>query len=227
MDETTEHRRDADATGRPQFFNPSAEVARLHGANLPHWRQGGATYYVTFRLADSLPAQVLDAWRTARAELLAHAQADDEAAERRLRALFAERIEQHLDAGAGECLLARPGCARIVGEALRHFDGQRYRLWVWCVMPNHVHALVEPLAGHALPDILHSWKSYTAHAINALLGREGPVWQAESFDHLVRSANAFEAQHDYILANPERAGLADWAWRGTAVAQPVASASRR
>jgi REP element-mobilizing transposase RayT len=73
-----------------------------------------------------------------------------------------------------------------VADALRHFDGERYRLVAWCVMPNHVHAVVQPAAGHVLEEIVHSWKSFTAHQANKLLGRTGPFWMAEAYDHLVR-----------------------------------------
>ena len=207
--------RDADATAAPQLFRPQADVVRRHGANLPHWHQAGATYYVTFRLADSLPAQVLEAWHAEREELRAAARAGDDRAVRQLPRLATEQMEQRLDKGAGECLLAKPSCASIVAAALSHFDEHRYRLWAWCIMPNHVHALVEPAEGYDLSSILHTWKSYTAHALNRALGRHGPVWQAETFDHLVRQADAFERQLAYILANPEQAGLIDWIWRGS------------
>ena len=95
---------------------------------------------------------------------------------------------------------------QIVVDALRAFDRQRYRLDQWVVMPNHVHALVTPHEGYRLKRILQGWKSFTAHAINSHLGRHGQLWQRESFDHLVRSADHLERFRRYIRANPPKAG---------------------
>ncbi len=74
---------------------------------------------------------------------------------------------------------------REVAAALAHFQATRYLLREWVIMPNHVHAVVTPLAGYELSDILHSWKSYSAHQINQQLGRTGQLWQKESFDHIL------------------------------------------
>ncbi len=116
--------------------------------------------------------------------------------------LFPNRLEQWLDGGYGECLLHKDGVSEIVERALRHFDGDRYTLGEFVVMPNHVHVLATPLGENALPDILHSWKSYTAHEINRVLLRTGPVWQEEYFDHLVRDAHSLECFAAYIAQNP-------------------------
>lgn len=204
------------ADDAPMFYDPTAELERRHGAYLPHWKQAGRTYFVTFRLADSLPASALDELRAEREAAQASATGDPT----RLRRQQRERVEAYLDAGVGDCLLARPACAELVANSLRHFDGQRYRLWAWCVMPNHVHAVVTHADGHALAGILHSWKSFTAHRINKLCGREGTVWQAEAFDHLVRHGAAFERYCAYIVSNPESAGLVHWPWHGSYVARP-------
>ncbi len=86
------------------------------------------------------------------------------------------------------------------------------RLLAWCVMPNHVHVLFSPLREHTLDAILHSWKSYSARKANALLGRTGPFWQREYFDHLVRDQSSLRRITQYIQDNPKRAGLLDWPW---------------
>jgi REP element-mobilizing transposase RayT len=78
-------------------------------------------------------------------------------------------------------------------------------------MPNHVHVLCRPLSGE-LAAIIRRWKSYTATRINALLGRAGPMWQREYFDRLVRDESELYRAADYILANPQRAGLQGWKW---------------
>jgi REP element-mobilizing transposase RayT len=158
-----QQRRDAAAT--LNYFDPNERVAFLTGT-LPHWRQDGATYFVTFRLADSLPQERLEQWRKEREEwAAAHLEPHDAAARQDYYERFPQRLQQWLDAGTGSCVLALPEVKELVENALRHFDGQRYRLDEFVVAPNHVHALVSPLGEHQLSDILHSWKSFTAHEI--------------------------------------------------------------
>ena len=123
--------------------------------------------------------------------------------------------DQWLDAalaqGTGICVLNRPEIAQLVVDALRHFDGEHYRLIAWSVMPNHVHAIVQPLAEHDLEDIIHSWKSFTSKAANKLLGETGAFWQSEYYDHLIRDGEEFISQVRYVLENPSKAGCkADW-----------------
>lgn len=164
---------------------------------LPHFDGGAVTQTLTFRTADSLPAERLEQWGRELSHL------GEAGAQRELR----ERIEAYLDAGAGELPLADPRAARIVQDALLHFDGERYRLHAWVVMPNHVHLLLTPIEGHSLAQITHSLKSYTAHRINHVLGRHGEFWQRESFDRYIRDAHHFAAAREYIEANPVKAGL--------------------
>ena len=90
-----------------------------------------------------------------------------------------------------------------------HFQGDRYALSAWCVMPNHAHAVLTPYSSYGLSEILHSWKSYSAHQINKILGRNGKLWEEESFDHLVRNERAFEQFVAYTENNPVAAGLCD------------------
>jgi type I site-specific restriction endonuclease/REP element-mobilizing transposase RayT len=186
------------------FFDPGSPIAVLEG-NLPHWRQEGATYFVTFRTADSLPQEKLQSWSAERDEWLKiNPEPHSTEQKREYWLKFPERIQHWLDAGYGQCILARPDARQIVVDALRHFDGERYKLSAWVVMPNHVHVAVTPLGTHELSDILHSWKSFTSKAINKLSGTTGVFWQKESFDHIVRSPESLELIEVYILATPER-----------------------
>jgi leucyl-tRNA synthetase len=105
--------------------------------------------------------------------------------------------------------------AALVEGALKHFDGDRYELLAWCVMPNHVHAIFRPLGLHDPSAILHSWKSFTANKANETLRRSGEYWQKESYDHIIRDEAEFLQQIRYVIANPEKAGLGDWKWVGT------------
>jgi len=77
----------------------------------------------------------------------------------------------------------------------------------WVVMPNHVHALFTPEPGWTLSAILHSWKSYSAHAANRMLGQQGRFWHADYFDRFVRDARHYEAVRGYIERNPVKAKL--------------------
>ena len=98
--------------------------------------------------------------------------------------------------------LSIPRVARVVEDALLHFQGQRYALHAWCLMPDHVHVLVTPFEDRPLDTVLHSWKSFTANEVNKMLHRKGTFWQQESFDHLVRSPEAFEKFIAYIEGQP-------------------------
>ena len=154
-----------DAAAILNYFDPNEPVEFLTGT-LPHWRQDGATYFVTFRLADSLPQERLEQWRREKDEwAAAHPEPHDAAARQDYYERFPQRLQQWLDAGAGSCVLTLPEVKQLVENALKHFDGDRYRLDEFVVAPNHVHALVSPLGEHQLSDILHSWKSFTAHEI--------------------------------------------------------------
>jgi REP element-mobilizing transposase RayT len=189
------------------------------GARLPHWTREGATYAVTFRLADSLPKAVLESWKFARQDILRTAEQQGRALTayecKQLDMLFSERVDRYLDEGGGRCWLREAPLAKIVADALRFFDGDRYRLSAWCVMPNHVHVVMEPMNGYELPRILHSWKSYTANEVNKVLQTSGRFWETEYYDHLVRDERDFQAQVAYVLANPRKAALRDWKWVGT------------
>lgn len=197
---------------------------------LPHWKAEGATYFVTFRLAGTLPKTILDEFETERAELADRAEkggrklsAEDK---NRLRKLYSAKIDAYLDAGHGECWLGRPQVAHLVADSLRHFVAKRYDLNAWTIMPNHVHVVLTPFERQTLSEILHSWKSYTGTKANAFLGRSREsLWQRESYDHLVRDENEFSRVCEYTVQNPVTAGLCKRAedWRFGSIFVPQAS----
>jgi alanyl-tRNA synthetase/REP element-mobilizing transposase RayT len=198
-------------------FQPAKGMLRIRSRGyLPHWEREGGTYFVTFGLADSLPEHaraeieqerkhIEDKAKFARREL-------SEAEQRRLDELYSVRMEEILNAGHGACHFKDERCAKVMADALRHFDGDRYKLHAWCVMPNHVHVVFRPMPGFKLADLLHSWKSFVAHECNKLLGRKGEFWRRESFDRLIRDENEFSEKIDYVVRNPSAAGLKDWTW---------------
>ena len=183
------------------FYSPMAEMdARRR--NLPHWQQGHAWCFVTWRLKDSLPAvklrQLLDE-KTRWIEC--HPEPRDEATENEYHERFTHKLDEWLDQGHGACVLREPENARIVANALRYFDGQRYELATFTVMPNHVHALFRPCGENTLSSILRAWKGFMAREINKRMGVSGALWQEESWDRLVRGEAHFFKCAEYVRNN--------------------------
>jgi REP element-mobilizing transposase RayT len=197
---------------RPRF----GEVTIHDRGRLPHWEKENGTYFITFRLADSLPKSVLDQIDSERqaivrtANQLHRALSPDE--RRKIQRLSTPVIERFLDSGAGACYLRNPLIAEEIANTLAHFDRQRYRLFAWCVMPNHVHVLVKIFPTEKLASVIHAWKSFSAKQANRILGRHGAFWQREYFDHLIRNEEEFERAVRYIAENPVKANLKDWRW---------------
>ena len=200
-------KQEQDAPATWDFFNPCTEID-IHTGDLPHWEQGSVWYFVTFRLADSLPQSVVEELKAERDHWKQTHDLDNlspaELAE--YHRLFSDRYETLLNAGSGSCVLRDPAIAKIMDDALHHFEGQRYDLDEYVIMPNHVHVLVKPRPGFRLADIMHSWKSFTANQINKRLGKTGQFWQHESYDHIVRHERAMDAIRRYIRENPVAAG---------------------
>jgi 1-hydroxy-2-methyl-2-(E)-butenyl 4-diphosphate synthase len=180
---------------------------------LPHWRIPGATYAVTFRTKDSLPASVLKEYDRQKSLLLERIDRGKQLRDE-IRALTESMIEPALHAAEGPRPLAEPAIAAMVESALKHFDGDRYDLLAWSVMPNHVHVLVTPREGHELEKILQSWKTHSATQANRMLGKLGTFWQEEYYDHIVRDGEDLKHQVKYILANPGK-GWASGEWTGS------------
>lgn len=190
-------------------FSPDDEVRRSR-RNLPHWEQAGRTYFVTFRLGDSIPTTKLAVWKSERDRWRGnHPEPWSTEQWREYDRLFLARIERWADAGSGQCLLCDPGVRGIVERAFLFFDPVRYLMDQFVIMPNHVHLLFRPQGGWTLAKILHSWKSFTSHRINATLDRSGSLWMDERFDHIVRSASQLDRFRRYIANNPRKAGLND------------------
>jgi REP element-mobilizing transposase RayT len=201
------------------IYDPAGGV-RITSGNLPHWYQPGVTYFITFRTEDSVPGELLDLWYSRRIEWLRRngIAPEDPTWRSQLEALpemlqndfhntFSREFMEYLDRGLGECVLRRAELAKVVFDALLHFDNKRYEMGDFVVMPNHVHLLVCLLGQTDLEEQCYSWKKFTAGKINKLLGRKGRFWQEESFDHLVRSPIHFERFRRYIRSNPDEAGL--------------------
>jgi REP element-mobilizing transposase RayT len=164
--------------------------ARLQSrGELPHLYKDGGIYFVTFRLADAVIPNAPE-------RSLPETPTNED---------IARASEPPISLGS--CVLKRPDIAELVQNALRHFEGERYLLGAWCVMPNHVHVIFGPLPGHTPSDILQSWKGFTARRANQLLGKSGSFWERESFDHLIRNERGREWFAEYVNQNPVEAGF--------------------
>lgn len=168
---------------------------------IPHYNKSDRPQFVTYRLGDSLPAEVLERIRrqaSGREEMTARAQ-------------------QYLDAGHGACWLEVPEFAEVVIENLHFHDRRLYRVLDWVIMPNHVHVAYDrPRA--VLSQISHSWRSYTSQRIKPKtdIGEEDGLWQRGVFDRYIRDEQHLSNVTNYIYLNPVKAGLVDdpfdWPW---------------
>ena len=172
---------------------------------LPHYDASLKYQMITYRLADSLPQKVLNSIKESKGESL------------KQRIL----VEDTLDEGHGACILKIPKIAQIVIDAWKFFDKSRYDLIAYVVMPNHVHVLIKTYEKHSLSQVIHSWKSYTAHEIKKVMGKAGiqseeKIWQVEYWDRFIRDEKHFTQAVNYIIDNPVKAGLCtspeQWPW---------------
>lgn len=190
----------------PQFrgFDPDGTF-ESYSRNLPHWRQPGATYFVTFRLADALPQHVLDHLSRLREEF--HRQPHNSAVQAEYEKKSRTILENSLDEGHGSCVLKDPENVRIVRERFEHGLGTQHFQGCGVIMPNHVHVALRPLEGFELEDILRAVKGFSARFINTRLGRRGSLWQDESYDRIIRDEEHLYRVMQYIGRNPERCGI--------------------
>ncbi len=208
----------------------------VYQRHMPHWRQAGASYFVTFRLADSLPRAKLDELKAFKKEweqrqkdgvtwdgspepsfggrggdgrkTAGECRPTGDGREELAREIQ-RRVEGWLDQGMGRCVLRHAELAAHLVTSMHHFDGERHELGCYVVMPNHVHAIVRPFGEelHELEEIIGGWKKYSAKRINIELKQQGELWQDESFDRILRDEEHLWRAIQYVGSNPERAGL--------------------
>jgi len=185
-------------------MRPYDDIA-IHARNLPHWSQDNVLVFVTWRLADSLPQTKLQEIEDRQKSFLSdHPEPWDEATLRLYRKNVSCEMEAFLDSGCGSCVLKDESIRQEVEAALQFFDGRRYCLHAFVVMPNHVHVLFEALPGFSQNAVLHTWKSFTANVINKALARQGRLWQDESWDRLIRNEPHYRNCLAYIRDNNPR-----------------------
>jgi putative transposase len=201
-----------------ELFDPHADFF-VEEHFRPHWSQAGAVVFITFRTHDSIPRELLQRWEREKQQWLrSHGHdttehwttivptlTDKEQTE--FHKHFNRCREHFLDTCHGRCLLQRPELAQIVADSLLHFDGERYHMGDFVVMPTHVHLLAGFASADAMAKQCDSWLHFTAFRINKAIGEKGKFWQQEPFDHLVRSLEQYDYLRQYIADNPLKAGL--------------------
>jgi type I restriction enzyme R subunit/putative DNA methylase len=207
---------------------------------MPHVNGAELIQHVSYHLADSLPRKALETM-AARLKSLPPKLRDAEKE---------KSIARYLDAGKGGCVLRIPEIAEMVQNAFLIFHNERYVLHAWCVMPNHVHVLFQPINGWSMSKIVASWKSFTGRRISeykrATLERGEPstghaslqpgpsaVWHREYWDRYIRDHAHYANTVKYIHENPVKAKLVakagDWKWSSayTARLQPSETSNER
>jgi hypothetical protein len=201
-------------------LHPDLPIRRYH-RNLPHWRQDGATYAVTFRLADSIPQKQLLALKRWRAIWeKEYPEPRSEADWQQLAREITRKTEAWMDEGYGECVFRDRELANEMSKSLLHFQDQRCVTTCFTVMPNHVHAVMRPLSvgdglgrpPYELEELLDSIKGFVSRKVNSRLGRSGALWQEESYDRIIRDEEHLYRVVQYIGRNPGEAGLARHEW---------------
>ena len=195
--------------------------------HLPHIQPPGATLFITFRLAGSIPAeilrQLLEEQEQAEKRLARIGDPDERMrqADRERRRMFGSWDKALDSAQCGPFWLRDERIAVLVTESLHYLDNQQYTLEAFCIMPNHVHSVFTPLEKddgtyYSMSGIQHSLKRYTALHANRILERQGDFWQHENYDHVVRDEREFNRIAAYVLNNPVSAGLVstpeEWKW---------------
>jgi REP element-mobilizing transposase RayT len=186
-----------------------ASIRRSRGY-IPHFDQASLIQSITFRLHDAVPEALVDQWKKELAWVSKIPATDPR------QIALKKRIEAYEDKGYGVCWLRHESIASIAEQALLHFDGKRYRIIAWCIMPNHIHVVVEMLEGYPVSEIVHSWKSYIAHEANKILHRSGNFWFREYHGRYIRNSEHLTNAVEYVENNPVKAGLVgskeEWRW---------------
>ncbi len=192
--------------------------------HLPHIQPLGGIIFVTFRLANSLPKKVIDQLKYDYKSLVRLSENNKQHKriyDRKIHELI-NRYDKYLHkTSKGPFYLRKTEMADLVCDTMKYHNGKTYDLISYCVMPNHVHILLQPYEISIeeyvpISKIMHNIKSYTANRINKILGRKGQFWEHESFDRYSRSDNDTVKIIKYILDNPVEAGLVskreNWIW---------------
>ena len=198
----------------PNFrgLHPDLPLRKYH-RHLPHWRQEGATYAVTFRQSDSIPQthlQSLKRWRSIWEQQ--HPEPRTEIEWKQFAQEITNKTERWMDEGYGSCVFRESRFSRMMSDSLLHFQNQRHFTSCFVVMPNHVHVVIRPMSSFELEDCLQRIKQYVSTHVNKDLKQEGTLWEEESYDRIVRDEEHLWKVVQYIGRNPKKAGIPVAQW---------------
>jgi REP element-mobilizing transposase RayT len=187
-------------------------TTRFERGKLPHWEVENGQYFVTVRLADSIPDDAVKRLQEIHRAL--SAVTAQSAAFVDLKRQYFLSLEKYLDAGAGECLLRHPLHASLIVDELMSLVDWFIEVPHYTIMPNHWHALIVPggRCTHSLADIMKRVKGRTGNGIRKSIGGSGAVWQREWFDRWIRNEAEWDRTLAYIRNNPVKAGIVS-AWQ--------------
>jgi REP element-mobilizing transposase RayT len=188
----------------PSPETPNHPVRRHKRGYLPHYDSPDLVQFVTFRLAGSLPANIFESLKFR----LAGKQITE--------LEYHKEIDRALDRGHGPTHLRDQRIARLVAATMVKFDGYKYDLFSWVIMPNHAHILLRTRAPFTLSQVVHSIKGFTGNEANRILDRTGRFWSPDYFDRFMRDRVHLERVRKYIEENPVKARLCaspeEWPW---------------
>lgn len=205
---------------------------------LPHIQPVNATYFVTYRLANSIPKSMLIELQIEKEDFERQLKRVKSPVEREklkyeFHKIYFKKCDDTLDKiRSGPVWLKDPEIALLVSNSIKHFDVTVYDLLAYTIMPNHVHQVFQLGEDHIkeikkskdryknksypVTEILESIKKYTARRANKILDRRGRFWERESYDHVVRNNKSLVRIVKYVLNNPVKAGLVElpeqWSW---------------
>ncbi len=200
--------------------------------NLPHIQPVNSIFFVTFRLANSLPKSVIEKLQIEQ-EIIIRQLGKIKNRTEKVKNIYIQqkryfgKFDKLIDgSSSGSYWLKDNRVAKIVVSSIYFYNNNKYILYCFCIMPNHVHLLFKPLQTvykkqnsifkYSVTKILQDLKKFTAKEANKILKRKGAFWHNESYDHVVRDKTEFKKIFNYILQNPVKAGLVknwkEWRW---------------
>jgi REP element-mobilizing transposase RayT len=203
--------------------------------NLPHYQQLGYVYFITARLAGTIPRSVYEKIRKNYSKELVKVSGYKNLTKRRrlyyeLQEKSFQTYDSILDKSMyGEKWLSDKPVASLLKKSLHFRDEKEYELYAYTIMPNHIHLIIKPILlsksesasnrdenKFIVTKIIGNFKKFTGREANKILKRSGQFWQHESYDHLIRGVRELQKLTEYILNNPVKAKLCelsdDWNW---------------
>jgi len=184
--------------------------------SLPHYQPQSGIFFITYRLHFDLPPDFRDKIKNRRIQLASKKQFQPDELDK----ILFDGFDNYLAlCNTSPKYLSEPKIAKIVMQSLDKMANKQYKLYCYCIMPNHVHILIQPLVKQkgryfSLAEIMRGHKGATANRINKILHKQEHIWHGESYDHHVRSQEEFDRILFYIINNPVKAGLvknySDW-----------------